>query len=68
MPRIPVACQHIDYPCCGCNDVVLTGIDALDADPGDRFGFDGVDDFSYEPDDHLEADFDDSCSEDGFYP
>lgn len=73
MPRFQVPCQHEDYPCCGCGGVtVLTGPDALDADVGDHFGFnddepDYVTHFRESPDDHLEADFDDSCSEDGFY-
>ena len=31
MARIQVSCgQHEDYSCCGCDEVVLTGQDAID--------------------------------------
>lgn len=30
MARIPIPCGHEDYPCCGCDNVALTGEDALD--------------------------------------
>jgi len=31
MARIPVnSCGHIDWPCCGCDNEILTGKDALE--------------------------------------
>jgi len=31
MARIPInSCGHIDFPCCGCDNVMLTGEDALE--------------------------------------
>lgn len=30
MARIPIPCGHVDYPCCGCDNVALTGEDAIE--------------------------------------
>lgn len=31
MARIPINCGCEDFPCCGCDEVMLTGEDALEA-------------------------------------
>jgi hypothetical protein len=71
MARIPVACGCIDAGCCGCDEVVLTGEDAIEAarehddaqDILDRDkGCGACDDCDecdgYECDDPMDGDFD----------
>jgi len=38
MSRINVpCCLHVDWPCCGCNEEILTGKDAIDIEEEDMY-------------------------------
>jgi hypothetical protein len=69
MARIPVPCGHEDYPCCGCDNVALTGEDALDVccpycgEP-ECFGR-CEEDFVDEPDESMDGDFDSAMASAG---
>ncbi len=71
MARIPVNCGCEDAPCCGCNEVVLTGEDAREAIEDDMLYMaetESVDDLSLyrnEPDDSMDGDFDSAMASAG---
>ncbi len=53
MARIPVNCGCEDAPCCGCDEVVLTGENAREAIEEDMLYM-----AETEPDDSMDGDFD----------
>lgn len=60
MARIPVnSCGHIDWPCCGCDNEVLTGEDALERMREEDEGYDLL------PGEDMDGDFDSAMASAG---